>query len=48
MIDGVEDTMSDRVQAWSGALENYTFIDKSGKTELIVEMDINKEFKRNV
>lgn len=45
VIDGVEDTASDRVKEWSGALENYTFIDKNGKTEVIVEMDINKEFK---
>jgi hypothetical protein len=45
VIDGVEDTTSDRVKDWAGALENYTFVDKNGKTELIVEMDINKEFK---
>ena len=45
VIDGVEETTSDRVKEWSGALENYTFIDKNGKTEVIVEMDINKEFK---
>jgi Activator of Hsp90 ATPase homolog 1-like protein len=45
VIDGVEDTTSDRVKEWSGALENYTFIDMNGKTELIVEMDINEDFK---
>ena len=45
VIDGVEDTTSDRVKDWTGAFENYTFVDKNGKTELIVEMDINKEFK---
>ena len=42
--DGVEDTTSDRVKVWAGALENYTFIDKNGKTELVVDMDINEEF----
>ncbi len=45
VIDGVEDTTSDRVKEWAGALENYTFKDKNGKTELVVDMAINKEFK---
>ncbi len=45
VYDGVEDTTSERVKVWAGALENYTFIDKNGKTELIVDMNINEEFK---
>ncbi|MCU0343301.1 MAG: SRPBCC domain-containing protein [Ignavibacterium sp.] len=45
VYDGVEDTTSDRVKIWAGALENYTFINNDGKTKLIVDMDINKEFK---
>lgn len=45
VYDGVEDTTSDRVKVWAGALENYTFVDKDGKTELVVDMDINEEFK---
>jgi len=45
VIDGVEDTTSDRVKDWAGALENYTFINKKGKTELVVDLDINEEFK---
>ncbi len=45
VYDGVEDTTSDRVKVWAGALENYTFIDKSGKTKLVVDLDINEEFK---
>jgi hypothetical protein len=45
VIDGVEDTTSDRVKGWAGALENYTFKDKNGKTELLVDMDINDEYK---
>ena len=45
VIDGVEDTTSDRVKDWAGALENYTFIDKNGKTDLVVDMDINAEYK---
>ena len=45
VYDGVEDTTSDRVKVWAGALENYTFIDKDDKTKLVVDMDINEEFK---
>jgi GTPase SAR1 family protein len=45
VLDGVEDTTSDRVKIWAGALENYTFIDKGDKTELVVDLDINEEFK---
>jgi hypothetical protein len=45
VIDGVEDTTSERIKDWAGVLENYTFMDKNGKTEVIVEMDINEEFK---
>ena len=44
VYDGVEDTTSDRVKVWAGALENYTFINKNGKTELVVDLDINEEF----
>jgi hypothetical protein len=43
--DGKEDTTSDEVKAWAGSLENYTFKDKNGKTELLVDMDINDEYK---
>ena len=45
VLDGIEDTTSDRVKIWAGALENYTFIDKGDKTELVVDLDINEEFK---
>lgn len=45
VYDGVEDTTSDRVKIWAGALENYTFVNKNGKTELVVDLDINEEFK---
>lgn len=45
VYDRVEDTTSDRVKDWAGALENYTFVDKNGKTELVVDLDINEEFK---
>jgi hypothetical protein len=43
--DGVEDTESDEVKKWAGAHENYTLKNVSGKTELVVDMDINDEYK---
>lgn len=43
--DGVEDTTSDKVKGWAGARENYTLNELNGKTELLVEMDVNDEFK---
>ncbi len=43
--DGKEDTTSDAVKQWAGALENYTFKDLHDKTELLVDMDINDEYK---
>ena len=35
----------EEVTEWSGALENYTFKEIDGKTELLIEMDINEEYK---
>lgn len=43
--DGVEDTESDKVEQWAGALENYTLKEVNGVTELLVEMDTNDDFK---
>ena len=43
--DGVEDTTSDRVKAWSGSKEDYTLKEEDGKTTLTIEMDITDEFK---
>lgn len=43
--DGVEDTTSEKVKQWAGAMENYTLKGSNGKTELVVEMDVNNEFK---
>jgi uncharacterized protein YndB with AHSA1/START domain len=42
--DGKEDTTSEAIKVWAGALENYTFKDKSGTTEILVEMDSNEEY----
>lgn len=43
--NGVEDVESEEVKEWAGAHENYTLKDVQGKTELIVDMDINDTFK---
>ena len=43
--NGVEDTASDEVKKWAGALENYTFKDVDGGTEFFVEMDADDEYK---
>lgn len=43
--DGVEDMESEEVKKWAGALENYTFVEKDGGTELIVDTDVNDEEK---
>jgi uncharacterized protein YndB with AHSA1/START domain len=43
--NGNEDTTSDEVKKWAGALENYTFKETDGTTELSVEMDSADEYK---
>lgn len=43
--DGKEDTTSEAVAGWAGALENYTFKDIGGKTEVLVEMDTSDEYR---
>lgn len=45
VADGVEDITSDAVKAWAGSLENYTFKEIDGKTEVLVELDIADEYK---
>ena len=41
---GVEDTESDQVKGWAGALENYSLKEEGGKTTLSVEMDSTDDF----
>lgn len=43
--DGVEDYDSDAVKTWAGGYENYTLKPENGKTVLLVEMDMNDDFK---
>jgi hypothetical protein len=38
--NGVEDTDSPEIKAWTPAYENYTFIQKDGITEVKVDMDV--------
>jgi uncharacterized protein YndB with AHSA1/START domain len=43
--DGVEDITSDEAKSFAGAHENYTLKDVGGKTELIVDMDMDDQYK---
>lgn len=43
--DGVEDTESEKVKAWAGSKENYTLKPLGDKTEVLIDMDINAEYK---
>jgi hypothetical protein len=45
VLDGIEDTTSDAVKGWAGAHENYSFNEKNGKTEVLVDIDITEDFK---
>lgn len=42
--DGKEDTTSDAIKGWAGALENYSFSETGGVTKLSVEMDSNEDY----
>jgi uncharacterized protein YndB with AHSA1/START domain len=46
--DGVEDLTSDAVKNWTPAFENYTFKDQGGRTEMIVEMDVDESFRASM
>ena len=41
--DGKEDTSSEAVKAWAGSLENYTFTESNGTTNVFVELDTAEE-----
>lgn len=43
--NGKEDTTSEAVKSWAGALENYTFKESNGKTNVLVDMDTSEEYK---
>ena len=44
--EGKEDTSSEVAQAWAGVLENYTLKEKNGTTEVLVDMDMEDEYKQ--
>ena len=43
--NGVEDTESEEVKQWAGAMENYTLSPAGGKTRLTVSMDIAEDYR---
>lgn len=43
--NGVEDTSSEEVEKWKGALENYTLTEQDGLTEVSIDMDIEEEYE---
>ena len=45
VVNGVEDTTSERVKEWSGAHENYTLTPVDGKTEWLVELDTAQKWE---
>jgi uncharacterized protein YndB with AHSA1/START domain len=44
MHDGQLVAPNDKGTAWKGALENYTFTETDGKTEVKVDIDVEDEF----
>ncbi len=44
MKNGVEDTTSEEAKKFAPAFENYTFTEKDGGTEVVVDIDVAEEF----
>lgn len=42
---GVEDRTSEAVKAWAPAYENYTFLDVSAGTKMVVDQDVSPEWE---
>ena len=42
--NGVEDTSSEKVAGWAGAMENYTFKEANGVTEVQIDIDVDDPF----
>lgn len=42
--NGVEDTTSETARKWTPAFENYTFYEKDGATEVLVDIDVADEY----
>lgn len=43
--DGQEDLSCPEVKEWAGALENYTFLQGSGKTTVLIESDMSEAYR---
>lgn len=43
--DGVEDTASPEIKAWTPAFENYTFKEGDGVTQLEIDVDVAPNFE---
>ena len=46
MINGVEDTSSDKVKAWAGALEEYQLSENNGITTLTVSIQTDEAWEK--
>lgn len=44
IINGKEDTTSEKIKEWAGALESYTLLPTATGTQLIVEIDLHDEW----
>jgi len=44
IMNGKEDTESEKVQAYAGSTEDYTLTESDGKTHVTVSMDINEDY----
>jgi len=42
--NGIEDTTSEEARKWSPAFENYTFSEKDGATELLIDLEVADEY----
>lgn len=42
--DGKVDTTSDEVKKWASSFENYTFTDKGGKTEVLIDIQVDEDY----
>jgi len=44
--NGVEDTKSEAVKPWAGALENYTLKEVNAASTLTIEMDVADDYRK--
>lgn len=48
IANGIEDTSSDAVTAWAPAYENYTLLQMSEGTKLVVDQDVAPEWQEHL